>query len=283
MNIGLVLSGGMAKGAFQIGALKALGEFIPLEEIKYISCASVGVINGYAYATENLHQADCMWRNICSDGARYMISQILQSSMLQQNIVNLYKAEKSLSNTFYCSLLDFSRRNIVYKDISKVKSEEVPLYLKASVAMPIYNRSVTINNRSYYDGAVIDNIPVFPLLKHKLDYIICIYFDDVCYKFENTYFDNKVIKITFPCDTAVRKSIVFEKRNIEHMIVSGYDRAHYLLRNILSNGYEDLDSIYHSIEFMNRNMKNNSLRLTGDVLVTNLNRITKKLTKRKIL
>lgn len=86
MNIGLVLSGGMAKGAYQIGALKALGNFIPLNQFKYISCASVGVLNGYAYITQQLEKAHDMWRNICCENTRLFISQILKSSMLQQNI-----------------------------------------------------------------------------------------------------------------------------------------------------------------------------------------------------
>lgn len=283
MNIGLVLSGGMAKGAYQIGALKALNEFIPLKEIKYISCASIGVLNGYAYATENLQQAEQMWKNICSNDTRYVISQILRSSMLQQNISTLYDKEKQLSNTFYCSLLDFCHKNIVYKDLSTVSCNEIPLYLKASVAMPVYNRSVSLDNTSYFDGAMIDNIPVYPLLKHNLDYIICIYFDDTCYKFENTYFDNKVIKITFPCESMLRQSIVFNKQNIEDMIKGGYDRTTYILKNILSEGYENLEYIYRAIDFMNQNNRNNCLRITGDVLVTNLNKITQRLTKRKIL
>ena len=283
MNIGLVLSGGMAKGAYQIGALKALNEFIPLKEIKCISCASIGVLNGYAYATENLQQAERMWRNICSNDTRYIISQILRSSMLQQNISTLYDKEKQLSNTFYCSLLDFCHRNIVYKDLSTVSYNEIPLYLKASVAMPVYNRSVSLDNTSYFDGAMIDNIPVYPLLKHNLDYIICIYFDDTCYKFENTYFDNKVIKITFPCESMLRQSIVFNKQNIEDMIKGGYDRTAYILKNILSEGYENLEYVYRTIDFMNQSNRNNCMRITGDVLVTNLNKITQRLTKRKIL
>jgi len=283
MNIGLVLSGGMAKGAYQIGALKALNEFIPLKEIKYISCASIGVLNGYAYATENLKQAEQMWKNICSNDTRYVISQILRSSMLQQNISTLYDKKKQLSNTFYCSLLDFCHRNIVYKNLSAVNSNEIPLYLKASVAMPVYNRSVSLDHTSYFDGAMIDNIPVYPLLKHDLDYIICIYFDDACYKFENTYFDNKIIKITFPCESMLRQSIVINKQSIEEMIKGGYDRTTYILKNILSEGYENLDCIYRTIDFMNQNSRNNCLRITGDVLVTNLNKITQRLTKRKIL
>lgn len=282
MNIGLVLSGGMAKGAYQIGALRALNEFIPPKKIKYISCASIGVLNGYAYATENLDRAEQMWKSICSNDTRLVISQILRSSMLQQNIVNLYDSKKSISSAFYCSLLELNHRNIVYKELSTVESNQIPLYLKASVAMPVYNRSVRIDDTSYFDGAMIDNIPVYPLLKHKLDYIICIYFDDICYKFENTCFDNKIIKITFPCESTLRQSVVFKQDSIEEMIKNGYDRTMCLLKSVFSEGYENLQHIYNTIDYMNRNNKNSSLRITGDVLVTNLNKITQKLTKRKI-
>ena len=282
MNIGLVLSGGMAKGAYQIGALRALSNFIPLSEIKYMSCASVGVLNGYAYATDNLDCAEQMWRNICSNDTRLVITQILRSSMLQHNIKHIYESEKELSSTFYCALLDFSRRNVVYKDLNSVDHSKIPLYLKASVAMPVYNRSVQLDNTSYFDGAMIDNIPVYPLLKHNLDYIICVYFDDTCYKFENTYFDNKVIKITFPTKSMLKQSLVFKQDSIDDMIKNGYERTMYLLKTVFSEGYDNLEYIYRTIDYMNRNSKGNSLRITGDVLVTNLNKITQKLTKRKI-
>ena len=283
MNIGLVLSGGMAKGAYQIGALRALNNFVPLNEIKYISCASIGVLNGYAYATENLDCAEQMWKNICNNDTRLVITQILRSSMLQQNIKSIYDSDKKLSSNFYCSLLDLSHRSIVYKDLSEVDSNKIPLYLKASVAMPVYNRSVQLDNTSYFDGAMIDNIPVYPLLKHSLDYIMCIYFDDTCYKFENTYFDNKIIKITFPCESMLKQSVIFKQDSIDDMIKSGYDRTMYLLKTVFSEGYENLEYIYRTIDYMNRNNKSNSLRITGDVLVTNLNKVTQKLTKRKIL
>lgn len=282
MNIGLVLSGGMAKGAYQIGALRALNHFVPLHEIKYISCASIGVLNGYAYATENLDYAEQMWKNICNNDTRLVITQILRSSMLQQNLKTIYNPNQKLSSHFYCSLLDLSHRNIVYKDLSLVDSEQIPLYLKASVAMPIYNHSVQINNTSYFDGAMIDNIPVYPLLKHTLDYIICIYFDDTCYKFENTYFNNKVIKITFPCKSVLKQSVIFKQDSIDDMIKDGYDRTMYLLNTVFLEGYENTEYVCQAINYMNQS-NNNPLRITGDVLVTNLNKITQKLTKKKIL
>lgn len=283
MKIGLVLSGGMAKGAYQIGALRALNNFIPLNEVNYMSCASVGVLNGYAYATGNLNRVEKMWKNICTGDTRLVISQILRSSMLQQNIATLYDPEKLLSASFYCSLLDLNHRNIVYKDLSMVDNHQIPLYLKASVAMPVYNRAVLLDKTSYFDGAVIDNIPVFPLLKHNLDYMICVYFDDICYKFEDTHFDSKIIKITFPRESMLKQSLVFRQDSIEKMIKSGYDRAMCTLAPVFSEGYEKLDSIYHTIDAMNRNNENRGLRITGDVLVTNLNKITQRLMKRKIL
>ena len=284
MRIGLVLSGGMAKGAYQIGALRALEEFIPREKIQYISCASVGVLNGYAYATGCLDRAANMWQNVCSDDSRLMIGQILRSSLLQQNIINLYNPKVPLRSTFYTSLLDLSHRNIVYKDLSSVEQKKLPLYLKASVAMPVYNRAVSLDNTSYYDGAMIDNIPVYPLQKHNLDYILCFYFDDTCYQFENPAFDKKIIKITFPATSMLRQSVIFRKDDINKMIQSGYDRTTQVLQSVFFKGYEDLDHIYRTIAGMNRtNAESGSLRITGDMLVTNLNKITKKLTKRKIL
>ena len=81
----------------------------------------------------------------------------------------------------------------------------------------------------------------------------------------------------------LRQSIVFNQKSIEDMIKSGHDRTTYMLKNILSEGYENLDYIYRTIDFMNQNNRNNCLRITGDVLVTNLNKITQRLTKRKIL
>lgn len=282
MNIGLVLSGGMAKGAYQIGALKALNEFIPLSEVKYISCASVGVLNGYAYATETLANAEELWRDFCGNEKRVFITKVLRGETLQTGIKNLYTPHRHIENHFFSSLLDIKSRHVVYKDLSQVENEKMPLYLKASVAMPVYNRPVKVDNVSYYDGAVIDNIPVFPLVNHKLDYIICIYFDDVSYKFEKTGFDNKVIKVVFPSENIVRQSVIFTKDSICDMMVKGYDRTCGILNTVFRQGYRDIDYIYHTISEINSASKNSSLRLTGDVLVTNFNKIAQVLVKRNV-
>lgn len=282
MNIGLVLSGGMAKGAYQIGALKALNEHISPDKFKYISSSSVGALNGYAFATNKLLQAEDMWKSVCSNGTRLLISKVLRSSFLQNSIDKIYSKDDMVLNSLYISLLNFNKREVVYRDLQKVEQSMIPQFLKASVAMPIYNHAVKINDEKFFDGALIDNIPVFPLLKHKLDYVICIYFDDCCYKFENSYFDDKIVKITFPIKNVLKDSVLLQQDSISEMIAQGYRVASYLLQGVFAKGYEDLEYIYDYISFLNQQGGETRLRITGDVMVTNFNKITQKLAKRKI-
>lgn len=283
MKIGLVLSGGMAKGAYQVGALRAVEQWIPRQDIACISCASVGVLNGYAYQADCLDEAEAMWRALCCDDTRMLISQVLRSSILQRDIGRLCAGRPLPSVPFYCALLDLRHKNIVYKDLSTPEPAQLPLYLKASVAMPIYNRAVTIGNTAYFDGAMVDNIPVFPLLSHTLDYIVCIYFDNACYQFEEAAFDSKVIKLNFPCDGHFKRSLVFRQENISHMIEEGYDRTDWLLRSMLGGDHRDLERVYASIRQANRAAKTSPLRVTGDLLVNNLNKLTQRLAKRRVL
>ena len=86
MNIGIVLSGGMAKGAYQIGALKAIRENINIDDIKCMSCASIGVLNGYSFLMNRLDDAEKMYLSLCSDNSRLFINQILRSSILHKSI-----------------------------------------------------------------------------------------------------------------------------------------------------------------------------------------------------
>lgn len=149
--------------------------------------------------------------------------------------------------------------------------------------MPVYNRPVILGENAYFDGAMVDNIPVYPLLADPPDYIICIYFDHSSYLFENELFDRRVIKLTFPAENRLKDSVVFQKSTIERMIRQGYEDTLLVLRGLFCGGKDDLPRIYRGIEALNRRMPPPSVRLTGDVLVTNLNRVAAKLTHRKLI
>ena len=59
---GVVLEGGGARGAYQIGAWKALKE--AGVRIKGISGASVGALNGALMCMDDLEKAEYIWENI---------------------------------------------------------------------------------------------------------------------------------------------------------------------------------------------------------------------------
>lgn len=281
MNIGLVLSGGMAKGAYQVGALQAISEVFPKGSIKYISASSIGVLNGYAYLTDRLTELADMWRNIEYDGSRALIGNMVKSNYLQRSIKDICKSNDEIDTTYYITLMNIQKRLVEYRNLSKIESGSVKDYLKASVAMPLYNKPVIINGENYYDGAIIDNIPIYPLMKHNIDYIICIYFDEYSYVFENEYFDNKILKLTYSSGKRITDSLTFSKASINRMINKGYGKTHRILKEVFANGIEDYEYVYRKIEERKQNT-NCKLRITGDTTVTNINKITQKLAKRKV-
>ena len=283
MNIGLVLAGGMAKGAYQVGALKALREYLCPSDINYFSSASVGALNTFAFIYDRLDMAEDIWKKICDGKKRVYLNRLATSDFLPNIIKEICKLGKGLKRDLFVPLLDLKNRTIEYTNFASLSQDIMPKYLKASVALPVINESVEINGKYYLDGGFGDIIPVYPLLDKEIDYVICVYFDDCCYTFEDPEFDKKVIKITFPPKRTLRDSLVLEKDVIEEMFKDGYFRAKEVLDRAFMNGTEDLPYILNSIEEMNGEYKEKKLRLTVDVMATGLNKVMGQLTKRKIV
>ena len=144
------------------------------------------------------------------------------------------------------------------------------------------SRPVEIAGTKYADGAVVDNIPVKPLMKHPFDYAIVVHFDQSNYVFENSYFDGKLIKISFLDDKTIRDSLAFDKDSISHMIKSGYEESMTLFGMIFKNGLSDIESVYQKIRFLNGIRGKQSFRLTGDIVVNNMNKVLKRIIRSRI-
>ncbi|MCL2488179.1 MAG: patatin-like phospholipase family protein [Oscillospiraceae bacterium] len=279
-KIGLVLSGGMAKGAFQIGVLKALNEIIPPDRISCISASSIGVLSGYAFLTGKLKQAESSWDSACDCDAKKFILSITKSGFLQDVILNMAGDGDEIVNDFYVSLLNASTWKLTYANLKSVPQEERARYLKASVAMPVCNQAVSINGHNMYDGAIIDNIPVYPLVSHALDYIICVHFDRQDYIFENEQLNQKIIPITFPDTKMISTSVWFNKNSIEHMRREGYLQAKQKFAYIFENGFSG-EAVLERIVCLNQQQAaQKQFRITGDIIIRNINKVTQKFIKK---
>ena len=269
----------MAKGAYQIGALRAVKVYFTPSDFRYVSSASIGALNSYVFLTQDLDNGIKLWKTADHDNNRKWVTALLKSSFLQESIKKIM-TDEPIKNIFYVPLVNLKKRKLSYIDIGKIPAGDIEPYLRASIAMPVFNSGVLINGEYFYDGALVDNIPIQPLLKHAIDYIICIYFDDYNYTFESEYLDNKIIKMNFPDNKLISSSLRVNSESIEYMMSEGYTRAKNILDYVLINGTDDLESIYSRIESLNAMNANKSLRITGDVIVNNMNKITKRLIKR---
>ena len=279
-HIGLVLSGGMGKGAYQIGALEAINEIFKPTDFEYVSAASIGALNAYAYLTNGLENAKNIWKSVNFKSSKSLITSVLKSDFLPKVIKEII-VDKEIIPTFYVPLLNATDKLLTYFDFSTLAYEELEIYLNASIALPVYCKSVNIKGKAFYDGAFVDNIPVYPVLKNNLDYVICIYFDDYNYIFEDYSNEHKIIKLTFPDDKFIKNSVQIKKDSIALMMRSGYDRTKDVLDEIFINGIDDLEHIYKQIRKRNEKECSKNMRITGDVITTNMNKVVKKLLKKR--
>lgn len=186
--LGLVLEGGGAKGAYQIGAWEAF-RYLGME-FDAVTGTSVGALNGALIAQGDYEKAYDMWYNLRPEQviqgdpkaieklagmdvgmddvesiARYAASVLasggldisplkgLLSQLIDENRVRSSKTDFGMVTV---SLTDFKPRELFIADIPKGQLLE---YLMASSNLPVFKLS-RLNGKLYIDGGFYDNLPI---------------------------------------------------------------------------------------------------------------------------
>lgn len=198
---GLALEGGGAKGAYQVGALKAIQEcgF----KIDTVVGTSIGAFNGAVYAQGDLDKLYDLWYNgsitliidldekelkkatrkkIDIDSIKYW-SQFFKESISNKGIdtdklkklYEDYVDEKKLRK----SKVDFGLVTVSLtekKPLSVFKNEiqdgKLAEYILASSYLPVFKKSKIIDDKDYMDGGFHDNCPLSMLLDRNYTDII---------------------------------------------------------------------------------------------------------------
>jgi NTE family protein len=200
---GLVLEGGGAKGAFHVGALKALFEKGYCFE--GVMGTSIGAVNGVMVAQGDFPLLYQLWNNMSPSAALGLDEYYLARFREKKTDVSALKyiwselkrvvSEKGLSTDKFVSLLnqyineDKLRASpcefgIVTVDISdgwtpiEIFKEDMPPgtvkdYVIASAYFPAFRRE-PINGKKYMDGGIYDNLPINPLIRKGFDNIIAL-------------------------------------------------------------------------------------------------------------
>lgn len=173
MKIGLVLSGGGARGAAHIGAIKAFEEFNISPT--HVAGTSAGAIVGALYA------AGIGWLEILNFFKTISIFQAVRYARNKPGFIN--------SDKFYDDLKRFLPKDnfdglekTLYITAANVVDGTLKIFSKGQLIKPIIASAsfpgvftpTEINGNYYIDGGTINNFPVEPLLR-DCDKIIGIY------------------------------------------------------------------------------------------------------------
>lgn len=203
LKVGLVLSGGGAKGIAHVGVLKVIEE--AGVRIDYIGGSSMGAVVGALYAVgysadqieallqqTDLNQliADQYPRRAMSftekeDAGRYALTLPFDRFRIQfpdalsrgQDVYNLLvqllhethgiRDFDKLPIPFYCTATDIETGELTILD-----SGFLPLAINASSALPTLFAPVAVGDKLYIDGGVADNFPIGHMQTQEVDFII---------------------------------------------------------------------------------------------------------------
>lgn len=167
MRVGIVLAGGGAKGAYQVGVLKALEEFRIMPFVTDISGTSVGALNTLAY-TQGYRQAQKTWdmineETILQIPGRDLLANIQEKLMNWKIPRRFYMIKKMLSKLLQLPIIAilgiFSRdgleKIIQSFDLERIANEIPELYATVlPVKFPLKTETISLrdhNSRDFTD------------------------------------------------------------------------------------------------------------------------------------
>jgi NTE family protein len=178
-KIGLVLSGGGARGFAHLGVIQALNDAGIFPDV--ISGTSAGALAGVLYADGHTPKEI---QKIMNSGSRldFMRPALPREGLLQiGGIIKILKASlhaksfDELKIPLFVTATDLNNGKAVYFSKGELLDPVI-----ASASIPVLFQPVIINNICYVDGGVLDNLPIRPI-ENKCRFLIGSFVNPVGY------------------------------------------------------------------------------------------------------
>lgn len=168
----IVLAGGGAKGAYQLGVWRALEECGYFQKIGAFFGDSIGSINACLMAGTPYEEAKDAWENLdfftvfqpdigLIDGKEGIFSREELLKLFDEH----FDFQKIASAKVYVNATKMQKngeKKAVYFRLKGEKPERIKKIILASSALPVMYESVEIDKEEYRDGGLTDNLPVMP-------------------------------------------------------------------------------------------------------------------------
>ena len=188
LRIGLVLAGGGAKGAYEVGVYKALRELELVDNIKVISGTSIGAINGLFFSMDNPKVIGSSWRNLSysrfilnqestkerkldllidkiksinSDSSKFDQVSLNDIGLLSQSGIKDFIEEyidmdviRNSDKELYACAYNVDKERPEYFRLNDCTEEEIKDRVLASSAIPHMFKPIIIDGMRYSDGGI---------------------------------------------------------------------------------------------------------------------------------
>ncbi len=209
-KIGIVLSGGGAKGAFEIGVLKVLLEKIKTDKdvLHSVAGTSIGALNGAFVVANQFSDLERIWlswnNNNCplvqTEWYGNWVSMLIRGYMYNTEPVRDFFVKNLSVDNIFNSPIKYINTMVRLGDgepklggnLSQTNNPDLAIReIMASMAFIPGTESVTIDGQEYVDGGFRDTIPVKALIENseKLDKIYIINVNT-----QNRMWNNKIQK-----------------------------------------------------------------------------------------
>ncbi len=261
---GVVLEGGGAKGAYQIGVWKALQEYGV--KIKGVAGVSVGALNGALICMGDFEKAVEIWKNISYSSImnvdddemdklinrrfkdinlqtvsrhskKFLVSGGFDVTPLRQLLDENVDEKKIRESEIEFIMGTFDVSSLKAMEISAKEAEDGYLkdYLMASANFPLF-KSPKLHGKTYLDGGITNNVPIDMLINRG-------YKDIIVIRIYGIGVEKKIkipedVKITYIAPKAQLCNVLeFNRKKAARNIMLGYYDALRILKPLAGNEY----------------------------------------------
>ena len=275
LRIGLVFSGGFAKGAYEIGFCKAIMEYIKMDNIKAVSGASIGAINAYGFINNKFEYLCKVWKSLEFRSAKEFFVKSDKRKVIYDYITDMQLDEiKKSEAACYINYIKVPNITLCYKNVNNESSEIQNDFLKASISVPGLYNPILVKEDYYVDGAFLDNTPISPLANENLDLIFVLRFDHASEEYNDLNTNAAIIEIVFEDDKKLKDYFYFNSSLTNRLIEQGYKKSKDILEVVFKYG-ENIEYIKSIAKIYNLESRKNLIPKSGEELVNKMNKLRK--------
>lgn len=207
MKLGLVLSGGGGKGAYELGVWKALVEMNIDKYVEVVAGTSIGAFNAALFAQGDIDNAQALWDEVTMEklvpmtkidlfkkgialalgvkGINFVkkhMSDRLENGDFPKDgayeVVNKFidiKKVKESGKICYAACTELPECKVKYFKVNDYDDEVGREIIMASASLPLIYDSSEVDGKKYLDGGMVDNTPIQPVYGEGCDLIIVVH------------------------------------------------------------------------------------------------------------